>query len=244
MSSKTKVMQDLLKTSVFALIIYIGVVACKHEPWPYDGPPNPNDTIPDSPGGKPCHPDTVYFENQILPLIQSNCGASGCHGNGSAQDGVDLTSYNRIINTADVRAGNPNGSDLYEVITETDPDKRMPPPPAAPLTAAQQQLIYTWILQGARNNRCDDCDTVNVKFSSHVFPVIQQNCQSCHGTTNPSGGVSLTNHAQVVSAVTNKNLLEIIKHTSGFKAMPPGAKMPNCEIRKIELWLNDGMPNN
>jgi len=237
-------MINYMKHVAVSALILILAFSCTHEPWPYDGPnPNPNDTI-QPPIGKPCHPDSVYFVNQIFPLIQSNCAFSGCHGQGSAQNGVDLSSYEKIMQTADVRPGNPNGSDLYEVVSENDPSKRMPPPPATALSAAQQQLIYKWILQGAKNNSCDDCDTVNVKFSSHVFPVIQQNCISCHSGASPNGNVSLTNHSQVVSAVTSKNLLEIIKHANGYIAMPPGGKMHNCEIRKVELWINDGMPNN
>jgi uncharacterized membrane protein len=212
--------------------------ACKHDPFPYDGPSGENPT------DKPCDPDTVYFQNQILPLLTSNCAMSGCHDAATAEGDVILTSYQNIMQTADVRPGNPNGSDLYEVVTETDPDKRMPPPPAAMLSQEQQQLIYTWIQQGARNNSCNSCDTASVKFSTHVLPVISQNCQSCHGASNPSGGVSLMNYTQVKDAVLNKNLVNNINYVSGYKAMPPGGKLPNCDIRKVAIWVADGMPNN
>jgi mono/diheme cytochrome c family protein len=155
-----------------------------------------------------------------------------------------LDNYQNIMNTGKVKPGNPNGSDLYEVLTETDPDKRMPPPPASALSAEQIELIRKWIQQGAKNNSCDGCDTAAVTFSNHVLPTVKQFCQSCHGSTVQNGGVKLTTHAEVVSAVTTRNLVENINHAPGFKAMPPGAKLPKCEIRKVEIWVDAGMPNN
>ena len=233
----------------FESILFIPVLvlaSCVHEPYAYDGPPvdpNPNDTTTNPPQGKPCNPDSVYFQNQILPLILANCATAGCHA-APGQDGVILDNYANIISTGKIKPGNPGGSDLYEVLVDTDPDKRMPPPPASPLPPEQIALIQKWIQQGAPDNYCDGCDTSDVKFSTHVLPLMAQYCQSCHGNSVQNGGVKLTTHAEVVSAVTTRNLLENIKHLQGFKAMPPGTKLPNCEIRKVEIWVDDGMPNN
>ena len=74
---------------------------------------------------------------------------SGCHDDGSHQDGVVLTSYEKVMATADVRPGRPDNSDLYEVLIETDPDKKMPRPPRNPLTNTQIGQIKKWIEQGA-----------------------------------------------------------------------------------------------
>ena len=178
-----------------------------------------------------------------VPLA-ANCATAGCHDAVTASDGVILTDYANVFNTADVRPGDPASSDLYEVITESDPSKRMPPPPASPLSAADIALIQKWIQQGAPDNYCDDCDTTDLKFSTHVLPLTQQFCQSCHGNAVQNGGVKLTTHSEVLDAVVNRNLLGSIKHMAGFKAMPPGTKLPDCEIRKIEIWIDEGMPDN
>ena len=83
-----------------------------------------NNTTPTKPTlSDTCSLDTVYFVNDVLPIFIANCAYSGCHDEASQQDGVILTDYDNIINTADVRAGDPDGSDLYEAITETDPQK-------------------------------------------------------------------------------------------------------------------------
>ncbi|MDX1350755.1 MAG: hypothetical protein R3279_10930, partial [Putridiphycobacter sp.] len=69
-----------------------------------------------------CSPDSVYFNKDVMPIIQANCAVSGCHGGGAAQDGVDLSSYDKIINTGGVKPFDANDSDLYEAITETNSD--------------------------------------------------------------------------------------------------------------------------
>lgn len=237
---------------IILISIVLTAISCKHDPYPYDGPPGlGNDTITNPPPPPPpvdttiaCDPDTVYFQNQILPLLSANCATSGCHDAQSHQEGVILDSYFNIRNTADVRPGNPSGSDLYEVLIETDPDKRMPPPPASPLTTEQIQLVYKWIQQGAKNNRCDECDTTNVTFSGSVEPILSNYCYSCHSGANPVGGSTLTTYQDVVNAVNNSDLYERVQRMQGFSPMPPGGTLPACDLNKIGRWISDGMPNN
>lgn len=131
-------------TLIPVILVAILIVQCRHEP----------DKVPIS--GDPCHPDTVYFERDIMPLLNSSCAKSGCHDAETAMDGVILNNYANVMSTGDVRPGNPNGSDLYEVITENDARKRMPPPPLPPLSNEQIALVQKWILQGAQNLTCDD----------------------------------------------------------------------------------------
>lgn len=229
---------------IAALTLLLGAaLSCVHDPFPYDLAGDPGGGGGGGTGTK-CDPDTVYFQNTILPLLIANCAHAGCHSGSNPREGVLLTNYQSIIQTADVRAGRPDNSDLYEVITETDNDKRMPPPPASRLSPQDIALVRRWIEQGARNNACSDCDTSNVRFTTVVQPIIESNCVGCHNSAVANGGVQLTNHAQVVAAVNNKFLFENIEHRAGFKAMPPGGKMPDCNINQIRIWIADGMPNN
>ena len=199
-------------------------------------------------GGIPCDPDTIYFQNTVLPLLQSSCGITGCHDPLTAESEVVLTSYLYVMQTADVQPYEPWESDLWEVLE----DDRMPPPPAPPLTQEQKENIYNWILQGAINNYCDqeDCDSVNVTFSETVFPIIQNSCYGCHSGSNPSGGISLTNHGQVAAAGAippgnSGSLLGSITWTSGNIPMPKnGNKLSECNIAQIRRWIGDGMPDN
>lgn len=230
------------------LSIMLTVNGCKHEPMLPGGDPAAGNGNGGGTGGSdPCDPNTVYFQNEVLPIIVSNCAMSGCHDAASHQDGVVLTSYSSLMNSDIVDPGDADGSDLYDVITETDPDKIMPRPPHPPLTAGQVNTIMVWIEQGAQNNVCNEatCDTFNVTYTASVKPIIQTNCQGCHSGTAPSGGIDLTAHAGVQTVALNGKLYGAVNHMAGYSAMPKnGNKLPVCDIRKIKLWIDAGAPNN
>lgn len=251
---------NFLKKFVIRLIILLillipaGIItfnACKHSPEDIVIPDPDPDPDPD-PTGIPCDPDTVYFENNILPLFLSSCALSECHDAQTAQDGVNLTSYQSAMNSGEIKPFQPWDSDLYEVLVEDDPDKRMPPPPASPLTADQINMIYTWIAQGALNNRCDsdDCDSVNVTFSQTVWPIIQNNCLGCHSGPTPNGGISLAGYNEVKTAGSIApgnygSLVGTITWDAGNTNMPQnGNQLPDCSIAQINKWIADGMPDN
>lgn len=212
-----------------------------------------NDTIFE-PGntGVHCDPDTAYFENDVLPLLQSSCGVTGCHDVQSHKEGIILTSYNYVMQTGGVVPFDPNESEIYEKITDNDPDDRMPPPPAAPLTAEQKNMIYTWISQGALNNYCDqeDCDSVNVSFAANIFPIIQNSCYGCHSGSNPGGGIHLTGYNQIKAAASIPvgspgSLLGAVTWSPENSAMPKnGNKLSDCDLGQIRKWISDGMSDN
>ncbi len=245
-------MRVLSNSSAWAVVLIGAIVAfssCKHDPFTPDvANPGGGDTTVVNPG-TPCHPDSVYFETQILPILRSNCALSGCHDEASRQEGVILTSYQRVIQTADIRPGNSSGSDLYEVISESRPDKRMPPPPRQALAPEQIALIAKWINQGAKNLVCDanagTCQTAGMSWSQHIRPVIQNNCLGCHSSPAPGAGLNFSTHAGVTAAIPNGRLFGAVNHQSGFVAMPLGsAKMPACVVQQIKSWIDDGAPNN
>lgn len=237
---------------ILRFIIFLGLattllMSCQHDPFMDDMTDinDPGDTTGTGGNGKPCDEDTVYFVNDILPIIKSSCAVSGCHGQGSAQDGVDLSDYSSIIRTGDVRAFNRRGSDLYEVITDDDPDDRMPQPPYNPLTSEQIELIGKWIDQGALNNSCENCATDNVTFSEIIFPLIQRNCIACHRDQNPIGGLSLANYQAIKVQADNGALLGSVTASSGYTPMPYNqSSLPDCNIDQIQIWISEGALNN
>ena len=220
---------------LFAGLTLLTLVSCKHEP-----PPDIDGTWAEN-----CDPDTVYFGNTILPLLVSNCGMSGCHDEGSHREGIVVTDYYSLLNSDIIDLGNANNSELMEVITESDPDKIMPPPPSAALTSAQINAIRTWINQGAKFNNCVGCDTVNYTFNAYILPIIQTNCTGCHSGGSPDANLSLTNYTQIVSTVNDGSLMHSLHGTGGYSIMPKNTSgLQSCKITQIQKWINDGALNN
>jgi len=184
----------------------------------------------------------LFFENHILPILLSSCAYSGCHDKVTKKEGIILTDYSALIKSDIIKKGNAQESELFEVITDEDKD-RMPPLPKAALTSNEINLIEKWINQGAKNNKCNSCDTNNVKFSTVVSQIISSNCKGCHSGSNPSKNVKLENYNDVKAIADDGRLLNVI-NSSVYALMPPSGKLDNCKINQITKWVNAGAPNN
>ena len=51
-----------------------------------------------------CDPSIVYFKQDVLPLLQSNCAKSGCHNEESRKHGVVLNSYENLMATVEIES--------------------------------------------------------------------------------------------------------------------------------------------
>jgi uncharacterized membrane protein len=97
------------------------------------------------------------------------------------------------------------------------------------------------------SNTGSTCDTVNMKYTTDVVPILQANCYSCHGEGNTagSGGISLDSYDNLKQYADNGILAGNITHAAGYVAMPYGLpKLPDCEINTILDWINRGSQNN
>jgi len=220
-----------LKLPLLTALIFL-FASCTHKEDVQADSPIDKDTL--------CDPNLVYFVNDIQPILNSSCAYSGCHDVVTHADGVDLTTYDKVISTGEVKAGNPNGSELYEKISEG----KMPP--SGPLASSQQQKIYDWIKQGAKNNECvQACDTINVTYSNTIKTIMDNNCMGCHSGSSPAGGIPITNYTEVKSLAANGRLMGTIEHKAGYSPMPKNmAKLSDCNIAQLKIWIKDGMQNN
>jgi hypothetical protein len=217
---------------------------CEHEPVGMP-PSGTGGTVVVTGGTQPCSVDTVYFQNKVLPLIISSCAKSNCHDAITREHGIELTSYDKIMASGEVNPGNPASSKLYKVLNETDPAEIMPQPPSFPLTQVEKDLIFKWILQGAKNNACNDCDTTTITYSAAIVPLINNNCKGCHNPGFLSAGLDLTNYTNVKTIALNGKLMGSVDRLPGFPAMPKGAaKLSDCKITQIRKWINAGALNN
>lgn len=223
-------------------LVALAFVACQHDPFvkPFD-PGTP-------PASGSCDPDSVYFQNQILPILISNCTESGCHNAQDHQEGIVLDSYQSLVSTVE----NATQNDLHEnklmrAVLDSDLDDRMPPPPKSALAAEQIDLLKKWLAQGAQFNACDEnfggCDPNTVTFGSFVKPLIQAKCQGCHSGSNPQGSIKLVTYSDIKTVALNGKLYNSLTLSSNW--MPKGgAKLDDCSLQKIQAWIGAGALEN
>ena len=90
-----------------------------------------------------------------------------------------------------------------------------------------------------------NCDTTHVTYSQEVWPVISANCSGCHGGSTPAGNISLSKYSEIVTSVNKGRFLGSIRHDQGYSPMPKGGgRLDACTLKHIEIWINDGMPEN
>jgi hypothetical protein len=183
------------------------------------------------------------FSRDILPVVVSSCGMTGCHDALSHNSGYIFASYSTTLRS--VRPGSVSGSKLYQVITITSGEDRMPPSPKPRLAQAQIDSIAAWIRYGALDEICGEvCDTLNpVTFSGTIWPFMQTSCTGCHSGTTPSGTISLTSYANVNTVATSGLLLNSLKG-NGVPRMPPSGSLSACKLRQFQIWVNNGHLNN
>jgi mono/diheme cytochrome c family protein len=79
-------------------------------------------------------------------ILQPSCAQ--CHSTGNAQGGFSVSSYAELmLSPGAVTPYQPQSSQLYN---ETHSGKM--PREGSPLTPAQMQTLYDWIVYGAQNN--------------------------------------------------------------------------------------------
>ena len=189
--------------------------------------------------------DTVCYQSEIEPIINSNCAMSGCHDATSQAAGYDLSNYFGVMNI--VKPRQPSKSTLIKVTTGGG--EEMMPPSSPPLTSDQIDLITTWIEQGAGYNiDCGistPCDTANVTYSGTVQPIIQNNCLGCHSSYGTGGGILLNTYSEVADQALSGNLLCAVYGEPGCNLMPKNSSpLSSCDLTKLTMWVDAGAPNN
>ena len=241
----------LVYVGLICSIILLIVASCVHE-LPVPVSTTAGITTPTTPAGATtsntvlvtCSTDTVYFNNTVLPLINSVCGKSGCHGT-TNRNAFSLASYSYIQS----RLGTSNG--LSNALQDmADKLKDNPSLNYTPPSADQLSHLQKWISQGAKNNSCNGCDTTQFTYATIVSPIISTYCKGCHNGPSGSLGVDLSSLTAIQAEIANNpgRLLGSIQWTApytGAKQMPSGgSQLPACYITQIKKWIAAGAANN
>lgn len=115
-------------------------------------------------------------------------------------------------------------------------------------------LIITMCLSSCYKDKAEilypsvgTCDTANSKYGANVSPILMANCATsgCHTTSAMAGGYAYQSHSETLVSVNNGKLIASINHKSGASQMPKGgSKLSDCDINKIQAWINRGALNN
>jgi hypothetical protein len=179
--------------------------------------------------------ETLCFETQILPIFLTSCALPGCHDTPGEESSYVFTDYSHIMEA--VTPGDPNKSPAYTALIHGSGEEGLMPP-NQPLSEQNRNKIRIWIIQGARNVTCaESCDTISIMtYEGNIWPIIEQNCVSCHSGNNPQGGLLLNDYCKVAVQANNGHLAGVLRNGT-HPLMPPSGPLPECQIRQVELWV-------
>ncbi len=96
-------------------------------------------------------PAVVSFSTHIIPLFNTYCNTSGCHGGSSPAAHLDLSpavAYKQLFAHQEVDTVNADASVIYIQMNSTS----NPMPLSGRLSDYEVGLVYKWIRQKAKNN--------------------------------------------------------------------------------------------
>ena len=83
------------------------------------------------------------------------------------------------------------------------------------------------------------CDTSNVKYNTVVVPILNSNCNGCHGGNAAMGaGIILDNYASTKVYIDNRRLINSILQNGTASNMPKGGGKIGCMHNKKDKFLD------
>ena len=146
-------------------------------------------------------PEILTAANPVWPDIESILSPSctGCHGS-NAMGGLDLTSYESLMDSDSVIANNPDDSPLVLKMESGN----------HPILLSDEDLdtVRTWISQGALSEAgsempesAEDQETMTMSqvWDDSIADILHASCLGCHGE-NAMGGLDLTTYESAMNS--------------------------------------------
>jgi len=89
--------------------------------------------------------ETIDFDHQVVPILKEHCAA--CHGGEEAEGGFSINTRDLFLDDDMAEPGNPEDSYFLQLITDPDPDYRMPPEEKSPVPAEQVAILEKWVAE-------------------------------------------------------------------------------------------------
>ncbi len=100
------------------------------------------------------------------------------------------------------------------------------------------------ILSCTKESKTTPCNVSNITYEGTIKNLFSSCAVSgCHNSGSTDG--SLANYADAKTIGLGGKLIGALKHQATFSAMPKGAaKWNDCDISKVENWIDAGFPEN
>ena len=90
----------------------------------------------------------------------------------------------------------------------------------------------------------DNPPGTSINYTDNIRPLMQNSCVGCHANPPTNGApFSLVSFSQV-SARANAVLSAMNRQSGSSNAMPPSGRLPQATIDLIQLWIDNGKPEN
>ena len=90
-----------------------------------------------------------------------------------------------------------------------------------------------------------ECDTSNVTYAATISIIMENNCNACHNSSFPQGGVIVDNYTDLKVVVDNGRFWGALNHEDGYSPMPQNMpKLNECNLSKIRVWIDQGALDN
>ena len=90
-----------------------------------------------------------------------------------------------------------------------------------------------------------DCDTTVVTYQNSIEPILRKNCYECHAINVATAGIIVEGYDNLILRINSGRFPGAVNHRPPYTPMPKDrGKLPDCDLAKINIWLNDGAPDN
>ena len=102
-------------------------------------------------------------------------------------------------------------------------------------------LMILFIVGSCSSDGDDDSPIINpttdVTYAKTIKTIMDNNCNSCHGSTTSNGApMSLTTLSEVRSAIESRNLIGRVENGT----MPPNGALSAAQVQNIKTWQTNG----
>jgi len=88
------------------------------------------------------------------------------------------------------------------------------------------------------------CDTTNIVYEDLTY-IFSDICANCHNSVETfRDGIVMDSYDAVKASINTGKVIPAIEHTGPFKMPYQQPMLSDCDIDKIEAWINAGMPKN